>query len=126
VGLSANLFNYAVYALSAYANESIVFSALLGYFAGLVLSFFMGRLWVFKETINRNFVLSTSKQTVGFILIHALSALSMGVLTNALVQYISLEISIAFLASAVPIALFNYLSLNFLVFQTKKTKVETS
>ena len=125
-GLIANSVNYIFYEFLAYATLSIFASAVGGYLAGLLVSFFLNRLWVFKAEVDSGFTLSTSLQTSVFLIVHALSAVSMGGLTSSLVQIMGLGTSTSFVVAAVPIALLNYLSLNFLVFRSKKLNSEVS
>lgn len=125
-GLIANFVNYIFYEFFVYATVSIFVSAIIGYSAGLFVSFFLNQNWVFKAEDESGFFLSSSVQTSVFLIVHALAAVSMGGLTSSLVKIMGLGTSVSFVVAAVPIALLNYLALNFLVFRMKKLNSEVS
>ena len=90
---------------------NIIISSLIGYFFGILTSYYFGRLWVFK--VDNKFTLS---EIIRFILVYVIGGLSMTIIIYYLDHYLNFDYKLSWVIGALFAVTNNYLGSKHLVF----------
>jgi putative flippase GtrA len=112
MGVLSNMINFAVYYALININVNLSFSAILGYVAGLICSYHLGRVWVFGQRFDIN-----SKSILFFGIVYFLGSVWMTGIINLMVNYLSIDYKISWIFGAGTAAVNNYLGMRFLAFR---------
>ena len=112
MGVLSNLINFSVYYALINIHVNLSFSAILGYVAGLICSYHLGRVWVF----GRRFEID-SKSILFFGIVYFLGLVWMTSIINLMVNYLSINYKISWIFGAVAAVVNNYLGMRFLAFR---------
>ena len=112
MGALSNLINFVVYYALININVNLSFSAILGYVAGLICSYHLGRVWVFGQRFEIN-----SKSILFFGIVYLLGSVWMTGIINVMVNYLSIDYKISWVFGASLAAINNYLGMRFLAFR---------
>ena len=83
MGVLSNVINFAVYYALININVNLSLSSILGYLAGLICSYHLGRVWVFGQRFDIN-----SKSILFFGIVYFLGSVWMTVIINLMVNYL--------------------------------------
>ena len=111
-GLIATGINFVVFNSFFLFFRSLILASLLGYFSGLVFSFILARLWVFKSKSKQRIYKSFSV----FSLIYLLGALEMSLII-LIIDYFFQARTFAWFIGTLFSAVNNYLGSKFLLFE---------
>ncbi len=111
-GLIASYINYLVYISVYFISNNLVFASLCGYFIGILVSFILAKLWVFRNRLKQPIV----KSFYFFCLIYLLGGIEMSLIIFVLNQLINNH-EIAWLFGAFIAALNNYLGSKYITFR---------
>ncbi len=114
-GIGANIVNYLAYMTCFYAGISLFYASLVGYFLGLLVSYHLGRRWVFKPQGK-----ITAKAKTSFLLIYSIGGLGMSFIIEFCTKIIGTDFRISWLAGAVFAVTNNFLGSKFLIFKINK------
>ena len=112
MGVLSNALNFVVYYALINTNVNLSFSAILGYVAGLICSYHLGRVWVFGQRFDIN-----SKSILFFGIVYFLGSVWMTGIINLLVNHLSIDYKISWIFGAGTAAINNYLGMRFLAFR---------
>ena len=112
MGVLSNVINFGVYYALININVNLSFSAILGYVAGLICSYHLGRVWVFGQRFEIN-----SKSILFFGIVYFLGSVWMTGIINLMVNYLSIDYKISWIFGAGTAAVNNYLGMRFLAFR---------
>jgi putative flippase GtrA len=112
MGLLSNVINFCVYYASINININLSLSSILGYVAGLVCSYHLGRVWVFGQRFDIN-----SKSILFFGIVYFLGSIWMTGMINLMVNFLSIDYKISWFFGAGTAAVNNYLGMKFLAFK---------
>lgn len=112
MGVLSNVINFAVYYALININVNLSLSSILGYGAGLICSYHLGRVWVFGQRFDIN-----SKSILFFGIVYFLGSVWMTVIINLMVNYLSIDYKISWFFGAGAAAVNNYLGMKFLAFR---------
>lgn len=112
MGVLSNVINFAVYYALININVNLSLSSILGYLAGLICSYHLGRVWVFGQRFDIN-----SKSILFFGIVYFLGSVWMTVIINLMVNYLSIDYKISWFFGAGAAAVNNYLGMKFLAFR---------
>jgi len=112
MGLLSNAINFVVYYALINIHVNLSFSAILGYVAGLICSYHLGRVWVFGQRYEIN-----SKSILFFGIVYLLGSVWMTGIINVMVNYLSIDYKISWIFGAGTAAVNNYLGMRFLAFR---------
>ena len=90
---------------------NIIISSLIGYFFGILTSYYFGRLWVFK--VDNKFTLS---EIIRFILVYVIGGLGMTIIIYYLDHYLNFDYKLSWVIGALFAVTNNYLGSKHLVF----------
>ena len=96
------------------ANLFLIPSVLIGYFIGILTSYYFGRLWVFK--VDNNFTLS---EIIRFVSVYVIGGLGMTIIIFCLDYYLNLDYRLSWIVGALFAITNNYLGSKHLVFSKK-------
>ena len=111
-GSLASLINYLVYTIIYLSFKNIILASLLGYLIGLIISFILSKIWVFKDKTR----LKISKSFLIFITIYFIGGLEMSLVINLLIDVLD-SYRKAWIFGAIIAALNNYLGSRYLLFK---------
>ena len=112
MGVLSNVINFAVYYALINFNVNLSLSAILGYVAGLICSYHLGRVWVFGQRFDIN-----SKSILFFGIVYFLGAIWMTGIINMMVNNLYIDYKISWIFGAGTAAVNNYLGMRFLAFR---------
>ena len=112
MGVLSNVINFAVYYALINFNVNLSLSAILGYVAGLICSYHLGRVWVFGQRFDIN-----SKSILFFGIVYYLGAIWMTGIINMMVNNLYIDYKISWIFGAGTAAVNNYLGMRFLAFR---------
>lgn len=112
MGLLSNAINFGVYYALINIHVNLSFSAILGYVAGLICSYHLGRVWVFGQRFD-----ISSKSILYFGIVYFLGSVWMTGIINVMVNYLSVDYKISWIFGAGTAAVNNYLGMRFLAFR---------
>ena len=112
MGVLSNAINFVVYFAFINFNVNLSLSAILGYMAGLICSYHLGRVWVFGHRFDIN-----SKSILFFGIVYFLGSVWMTGIINLMVNYLSIDYKISWFFGAGTAAVNNYLGMKFLAFR---------
>jgi len=112
MGLFSNVINFCVYYALINININLSLSSILGYVAGLVCSYHLGRVWVFGQRFDIN-----SKNILFFGIVYFLGSVWMTGIINLMVNNLSTDYKISWIFGAGTAAVNNYLGMKFLAFK---------
>ena len=112
MGLLSNVINFCVYYASINININLSLSSILGYVAGLVCSYHLGRVWVFGQRFDIN-----PKSILFFGIVYLLGSIWMTGMINLMVNFLSIDYKISWFFGAGTAAVNNYLGMKFLAFK---------
>ena len=112
MGVLSNAINFVVYYALININANLSLSSILGYVAGLICSYHLGRVWVFGQRFDIN-----SKSILFFGIVYFLGSVWMTGIINLMVNYISIDYKISWFFGAGIAAVNNYLGMKFLAFR---------
>jgi len=112
MGVLSNAINFVVYFAFINFNVNLSLSAILGYMAGLICSYHLGRVWVFGHRFDIN-----SKSILFFGIVYFLGSVWMTGIINLMVNYLSIDYKISWFFGAGTAAVNNYLGMKFLAFK---------
>lgn len=112
MGVLSNAINFVVYYALININVNLSLSSILGYGAGLICSYHLGRVWVFGQRFDIN-----SKSILFFGIVYFLGSVWMTVIINLMVNYLSIDYKISWFFGAGAAAVNNYLGMKFLAFR---------
>ena len=111
VGIGSTLLNFIVYTLIFQFSSRIILASFIGYFCGLLNSFYFSNNWVFIRSKNKK----TSYAFFLFIVIYFLGGLEMALIINYVDKLIH-NYKFAWLCGAFVAAINNYLFSKYLLF----------
>ena len=111
-GVIASCINYLVYISFYFISNNLLFASLCGYFIGILVSFILAKLWVFRNRLKQPLV----KSFYLFCLIYLLGGIEMSLIIIVLNQLINNH-KIAWLFGAFIGALNNYLGSKYITFR---------
>ena len=111
-GLIASSFNYIIYNLIFLNLQNILFASVGGYFIGIIISFILAKIWVFRNQAR----IKLGKSFFIFVLIYILGGLEMSLLIRLFFSILD-SYKIAWLFGAFIAALNNYLLPKYFVFK---------
>tara|TARA_A100001011_G_scaffold400866_1_gene520221 strand:- start:6405 stop:6818 length:414 start_codon:yes stop_codon:yes gene_type:complete len=112
MGVLSNAINFVVYYALINFNVNLSLSAILGYMAGLICSYHLGRVWVFGQRFDIN-----SKSILFFGIVYFLGAIWMTGIINLMVNNLYIDYKISWIFGAGAAAVNNYLGMRFLAFR---------
>ena len=112
MGVLSNAINFVVYYSLININVNLSLSSILGYVAGLICSYHLGRVWVFGQRFEIN-----SKSILFFGIVYFLGSVWMTGIINVMVNYLSIDYKISWIFGAGTAAVNNYLGMRFLAFR---------
>jgi putative flippase GtrA len=112
MGVLSNAINFVVYYTSININVNLSLSSILGYAAGLICSYHLGRVWVFGQRFDIN-----SKSILFFGIVYFLGSVWMTGIINLMVNYLFIDYKISWIFGAGTAAVNNYLGMKFLAFR---------
>jgi putative flippase GtrA len=112
MGVLSNVINFGVYYALINIHVNLSFSAILGYVAGLICSYHLGRVWVFGQRFEIN-----SKNILFFGIVYFLGSVWMTGIIYVMVNYLSVDYKISWIFGAGTAAVNNYLGMRFLAFR---------
>ena len=111
-GVIASYINYLVYISFYFISNNLVFASLCGYLIGILVSFILAKLWVFRNRLKQPIV----KSFYLFCLIYLLGGIEMSLIIIVLNQLINNH-KVAWLFGAFIGALNNYLGSKYITFR---------
>jgi|LWDU01.1.fsa_nt_gi putative flippase GtrA len=114
IGVVSNVINFTLYSLTYLIFVNIIISSLIGYFFGILTSYYFGRLWVFK--VDNNFTLS---EIIRFISVYVIGGLGMTIIIFYLDHYLNFDYRLSWVVGALFAITNNYLGSKHLVFSKK-------
>tara|TARA_Y100000590_G_scaffold195121_1_gene221593 strand:- start:634 stop:1038 length:405 start_codon:yes stop_codon:yes gene_type:complete len=114
IGVISNVINFTLYALTYLILVNIIISSLIGYFIGILTSYYFGRLWVFK--VDNNFKLS---EIIRFVSVYVIGGLGMTIIIFCLDYYLNFDYRLSWIVGALFAITNNYLGSKHLVFSKK-------
>ena len=111
-GVIASYINYLVYISCYFISNNLVFASLCGYLIGILASFILAKLWVFRTRLKQPII----KSFYLFCLIYFLGGIEMSLIIIVLNQLINNH-KIAWLFGAFFGALNNYLGSRYITFR---------
>ena len=112
MGVLSNAINFVVYYALIIINVNLSLSSILGYVAGLICSYHLGRIWVFGQRFDIN-----SKSILFFGIVYFLGSFWMTGIIILMVNYLSIDYKISWIFGAGTAAVNNYLGMRFLAFR---------
>lgn len=112
MGILSNAINFVVYYALINFNIDLSLSAILGYVAGLICSYHLGRVWVFGQRFDIN-----SKSILFFGIVYFLGSVWMTGIINLMVNHLSIDYKISWFFGAGAAAVNNYLGMRFFAFK---------
>ena len=114
MGVLSNAINLCVYYVLININVSLSISSFMGYFAGLICSYHLGRVWVFGQGFDIN-----SKSIFWFLMVYFIGSLWMAGIINLMVIYFTVDYKISWIFGVGAAAINNYLGMKFLAFRNQ-------
>lgn len=112
VGVGSNLLNFFVYYLAYTAGATLMVASVLGYLAGLLNSYHMGRVWVFDVRVN------TARTTlIRFVMIYAIGGVGMSVIIEFLDRAMSWDYRLCWFLGALFAFVNNFFGSKLFVFK---------
>jgi putative flippase GtrA len=115
-GLAATAVNFVVYLAAHAVGTPLWFASAAGYVAGLVISFEVGRLWVFRSDKPRDTTI-----ILRFLAVYAASGVLFTGLTEVLVRGCALDYRLAWFLGTGVVACTNFAGARFFVFQKSRS-----
>ena len=112
MGVLSNAINFVVYYALININVNLSLSSILGYVAGLICSYHLGRIWVFGQRFDIH-----SKSILFFGIVYFLGSVWMTGIINFMVNYLSIDYKISWFFGVGMAAVNNYLGMKFLAFR---------
>lgn len=112
MGMLSNAINFCLYYALINININLSLSSILGYVAGLVCSYHLGRVWVFGQRFD-----ISSKSILFFGIVYFLGSVWMTGIINLMVNILSIDYKISWIFGAGAAAVNNYLGMRFLAFR---------
>jgi putative flippase GtrA len=117
VGIFANIVNFCFYFLLFNSGSTVNLSSIVGYIAGLIVSFYFSKTWVFLDRRNSNL------RTYGsFFLVYAFGGAGMTFLIDYFSNHYFLDFKISWIIGALYAVINNFFGLNFIVFKKREFK----
>ena len=114
IGVVSNIINFTLYSLTYLMFINIIISSLIGYFFGILTSYYFGRLWVFK--VDNKFTLN---EIVRFVSVYVIGGLGMTIIIYYLDHYLNFDYKLSWVVGALFAITNNYLGSKHLVFRKK-------
>ena len=111
-GLIATIINFLVYKSVYLILKDIILASFTGYSSGLLFSFILSKIWVFRDKSKKRIV----KSFIIFSLIYFLGGLEMSIITIFVNQLLN-DYKIAWLFGALIASLNNYLGSKYILFK---------
>ena len=111
-GLVATIINFFVYNSFYLISKNIIFASFSGYSSGLLFSFILAKIWVFRDKSKKRIV----KSFIIFSLIYFLGGLEMSIIIIFVNQLLN-DYKIAWLFGALIASLNNYLGSKYILFK---------
>ena len=112
IGVVSNIINFTLYSLTYLMFVNIIISSLIGYFFGILTSYYFGRLWVFK--VDNKFTLN---EIVRFVSVYVIGGLGMTIIIYCLDYYLNFDYRLSWVVGALFAIVNNYLGSKHLVFR---------
>ena len=112
MGVLSSVINFGVYYVLINIHVNLSFSAILGYIAGLICSYHLGRIWVFGVRFDIN-----SKNILFFGIVYFFGSVWMTGIINLMVNHLSIDYKISWIFGVGVAAINNYLGMRFLAFR---------
>jgi putative flippase GtrA len=112
VGVGSNLINFLIYQILYRLGIQLFLASLLGYLAGLLVSYTFSRLWVFGQKF-----VSSRKLVVSFLLVYAVGGLGMSLLIVAATNIFEFDYRISWMIGALFAVVNNFWGQKFFVFK---------
>lgn len=116
VGILSTLVNFFLYYAIVELFNSVITASILGYIAGLSVSFYFGRTWVFGRRFNKSVLL-----TIKFICVYLLGMLMMTMTISFTGIHFSVDYRFIWLLGVIVSTTNNYLGTKYFVFIKDKT-----
>jgi putative flippase GtrA len=111
-GVGANVVNYATYVLGFRLGATVFMASIVGYALGLVVSYQLGKSWIFKTAHKTN-----AKTMLLFLAVYSLGGLGMSWIIEFLCIDLLLDYRLSWFLGAAFASLNNFLGAKLLVFQ---------
>lgn len=111
-GVVANVVNYATYVLGVRLGATVFIASIVGYALGLVVSYQLGRGWVFKTVQKNNAMI-----LLLFLVVYSVGGLGMSWIIEFLSIDLHVDYKISWLLGATFAIVNNFLGAKLLVFQ---------
>ncbi|MET1413006.1 GtrA family protein [Roseibium sp. HPY-6] len=115
VGVLSNILNFSVYTLFIGLFASVLMAAGVGYSAGLLSSFLLGKAWVFKSSQPID-----ARTVFFFLTVYLIGGAGMSLIANLASELLQTGPSLSWLAGALFAVANNYLGSRLLVFAEEK------
>lgn len=116
VGTLSNLANFLIYKMLYLFGLSLFSSSVIGYSIGIIISYTLGRLWVFGKVYPSN-----SELFISFLLIYIVGGIGMSALIVTSSNIFNLDYRISWLIGATFAFTNNFLGQKFIVFKQKRS-----
>jgi len=112
VGVGSNIINYSSYLATYFFIENIIFASAVGYFAGLINSFYFGKSWVFKK---KNKIMFT--EVFLFLLVYLVGGILMSSIIWSLSEVAAIDYRISWFVGSITAMLNNFFGSKYIVFK---------
>lgn len=116
VGTLSNLANFLIYKMLYLFGLSLFSSSVIGYSIGIIISYTLGRLWVFGKVYPSN-----RELFISFLLIYIVGGIGMSALIVTSSNIFNLDYRISWLIGATFAFTNNFLGQKFIVFKQKRS-----
>ena len=120
VGVGSNVLNYAIYLVLCWLGFPVSAASSLGYLAGLINSYLMGRKWVFKKDKPKNSGKLDPLEILRFCLIYSVGGIGMVCIIAGLNRWGGVDYRLSWFFGATFAFLNNYLGSKRIVFKAGK------
>lgn len=115
VGVGSNILNYLVYYLAYTPGAPLVIASALGYLAGLLNSYHLGRVWVFDVRAN-----TAGIAPIRFALVYAIGGIGMSGIIEILDRTLGWDFRVCWFFGALFAFVNNFIGSKWLVFKEGK------
>jgi putative flippase GtrA len=116
VGTLSNLANFFIYKMLYIFGLSLFSSSIIGYSVGIIISYTLGRLWVFGKVYT-----SSSELLISFLLIYIIGGIGMSALIVTSSNIFNLDYRASWVIGATFAFTNNFLGQKFIVFRQKRS-----
>ena len=111
-GVISNMINFIVYVTSIFVLQSLIVSSTLGYVAGLINSFYLGKIWVFQKKSKISF-----KEVIKFLVVYLTGGIIMVTIIWVLNDKYNIDYRLSWFCGAFFAIINNFFGSKFIVFK---------